>query len=61
MDPGVYTLTVSNPGGESDDLPNAFTVTLSIGAWNAGKLYGGPVGFIARTMKGTLGIGSACW
>jgi photosystem II stability/assembly factor-like uncharacterized protein len=47
MDPGTYTLTVNNPGGESDDLPNAFTVTLGIGAWNAGKLYGGEVNQIA--------------
>lgn len=47
MDPGVYDLTVVNPGGESDDLPNAFTVTQGIGVWNAGKLYGGEVGEIA--------------
>jgi hypothetical protein len=44
MDPGVYTLTVSNPGGESDDLPNAFTVTQGIGMWNATQIYGGKVG-----------------
>ena len=44
MDPGVYTLTVSNPGGESDDLPNAFTVTQGIGAWSATQLFGGNVG-----------------
>jgi photosystem II stability/assembly factor-like uncharacterized protein len=46
MDPGVYTLTVSNAGGESGDLPNAFTVTQGIGVWTAGKLYGGPIGAI---------------
>ena len=46
MDPGVYTLTVSNPGGESDDLPNVFTVTQGIGVWNATRLYGGNVEWI---------------
>jgi photosystem II stability/assembly factor-like uncharacterized protein len=45
--PGVYDLTVVNPGGESDDLPNVFTVTQGIDVWNAGKLYGGEVGEIA--------------
>jgi photosystem II stability/assembly factor-like uncharacterized protein len=44
MDPGVYTLTVSNPGGESDDLPNALTVTQGIGVWSATQLYGGNIG-----------------
>jgi photosystem II stability/assembly factor-like uncharacterized protein len=43
MDPGVYDLTVVNPGGESDDLPNAFTVTQGIGVWNASQLYGGSI------------------
>jgi photosystem II stability/assembly factor-like uncharacterized protein len=43
MDPGIYDLTVVNPGGESNDLPNAFTATQGIGVWNAGKLYGGGV------------------
>jgi photosystem II stability/assembly factor-like uncharacterized protein len=47
MDPGVYTLTVENPGGESGSLSNAFTVTQGIGVWTAGKLYGGPIGAIA--------------
>jgi photosystem II stability/assembly factor-like uncharacterized protein len=41
MDPGVYTLTVSNPGGESSSLANAFTVTQGLDQWNAGALYGG--------------------
>jgi len=43
LDPGVYTLTVENPSGEVDSLANAFTVTQSIGVWNAGELYGGRV------------------
>lgn len=44
MDPGVYTLTVVNPGGESGSLPDAFTVTQGIGVWNAANLYGGEIG-----------------
>ena len=43
IDPGVYTLTVQNPGGEIGSLANAFTVTLGIGVWNATVLYGGDV------------------
>jgi photosystem II stability/assembly factor-like uncharacterized protein len=43
MTPGVYTLTVENPGGESASLTDAFTVTEGIGVWNAGELYGGSV------------------
>ena len=43
MDPGVYTLTVENPGGESGSLPNALTVTQGIGVWSAGALYGGDI------------------
>jgi photosystem II stability/assembly factor-like uncharacterized protein len=41
MDPGVYTVTVTNPGRGSGTLMDAFTVTQGIGMWNAGKLYGG--------------------
>jgi len=41
MDPGVYTMTVTNPGGGSGVLPRAFTVTQGIGVWNTGELYGG--------------------
>jgi photosystem II stability/assembly factor-like uncharacterized protein len=43
MDPGPYTVTVSNPDGSAGTLPNAFTVTQGIGVWNAGELYGGSV------------------
>lgn len=43
LDPGVYTLTVQNPGALSANLPNAFTVTQGIGVWNPGELYGGSV------------------
>ena len=41
--PGVYDLTVENPGGESGTLAQAFTVTEGIGVWNATALYGGSV------------------
>ncbi len=43
LDPGTYTLTVENPGGESGMLPNAFTVTQGIGVWATGGPYGGRV------------------
>jgi photosystem II stability/assembly factor-like uncharacterized protein len=43
LDPGVYTLTVENPGGDATGLTDAFTVTEAIGVWNAGALYGGNV------------------
>ncbi|GAG08552.1 unnamed protein product, partial [marine sediment metagenome] len=43
MDPGVYTLTVTNPGDESGSLSSAFTVDEGLGVWNAGQLYGGEV------------------
>ena len=43
MTPGVYTITVENPGGESASLTNAFTITQGIGVWTAGTLYGGSV------------------
>jgi len=41
LDPGVYTLTVTNPDGQSGSRPNAFTVTQGIGVWTGG---GGPYG-----------------
>ncbi len=47
LDPGVYTVTVVNPGGESGSLSNAFTVTQAIGAWATGGPYGGNVNQIA--------------
>ena len=45
MEPGVYTLTVENPGGETGSLTNAFTVTQGIGVWTTGGPYGGRVQF----------------
>ncbi len=41
LDPGVYTLTVQNPGGELGSMSSAFTITQGIGVWTAGELYGG--------------------
>jgi photosystem II stability/assembly factor-like uncharacterized protein len=43
MDPGVYTLTVENPGSGSTSMTDAFTLTEGIGVWNPGELYGGSV------------------
>lgn len=41
MDPGFYTLTVVNPGGEAASLAEAFTVTQGINTWSSGGPYGG--------------------
>lgn len=43
MDPGVYTVTVTNPDGQSGSLPSALTVTQGIGVWTTGGPYGGEV------------------
>ena len=43
LDPGVYTLTVTNPNGQSGSLTNAFTVMQGIGVWTSGGPYGGRV------------------
>lgn len=43
MSPGVYTLTVRNPGGETAHLPDGFTVTPALGVWNSATFYGGNV------------------
>ncbi len=41
--PGLYSLTVTNPDGGTSTFPNAFTVRLGLGQWNAGALYGGEI------------------
>ena len=41
LDPGVYSVTVTNPDGQSGSKPNAFTVTQGLGVWTGG---GGPYG-----------------
>ena len=43
LEPGVYALTVENPGGESGSLADAFTVTQGIGVWTSGGPYGGHI------------------
>ena len=43
MNPGTYTLTVTNPDGGSTSLTGAFIVAPGIGQWNGGSLYGGDV------------------
>jgi hypothetical protein len=43
MNPDVYGLTVTNPGGEATTLPAAFEVKSGIGNWNAGELNGASV------------------
>ncbi len=43
LSPGIYTLTVQNPGGESSLLPYGFTVTQGIGVWNSATFFGGRV------------------
>jgi photosystem II stability/assembly factor-like uncharacterized protein len=47
LEPGVYTLTVENPGDGSASLTDAFTVTEAIGVWNATDLYGGGIEQVA--------------
>jgi photosystem II stability/assembly factor-like uncharacterized protein len=43
MDPGVYTLTVTNPDSELSSLPDAFTVTQVFNVWTTGGPYGGEI------------------
>lgn len=43
MDPGVYTLTVTNPDGATASLTEAFTITPGIDTWTTGGPYGGIV------------------
>jgi photosystem II stability/assembly factor-like uncharacterized protein len=43
LEPGVYALTVENPGGGTGSLSDAFTVTQGIGVWTTGGPYGGRV------------------
>jgi photosystem II stability/assembly factor-like uncharacterized protein len=47
LEPRVYTVTVTNPGGESGMLSNAFTLTQGIGVWNGTRFYGGSVNEVA--------------
>ncbi|MGD2205442.1 MAG: IPT/TIG domain-containing protein [Anaerolineae bacterium] len=47
LEPAVYTLTVTNPGGEASSLADAFTVTQGIGVWTTKGPYGGRVRQVA--------------
>ena len=47
LDTGVYTLTVANPDGATDSVPNAFTVTQGIGVWTTEGPYGGSLSDLA--------------
>ncbi|MBU0492599.1 MAG: IPT/TIG domain-containing protein [Chloroflexi bacterium] len=42
-EPGVYTVTVFNPGEGSGSRPNAFTVTQGLGVWTTNGPYGGHI------------------
>lgn len=41
LEPGVYTLTVTNPGDEAGSLADAFTVTQGVGVFTTDGPYGG--------------------
>jgi photosystem II stability/assembly factor-like uncharacterized protein len=41
MNPGAYTLTVTNPDGATASFPNPFTITQAINTWTTGGPYGG--------------------
>jgi photosystem II stability/assembly factor-like uncharacterized protein len=43
MNPGAYTITVTNPDGMVGSLENAFTVTQAIGVWTTDGPYGGMI------------------
>lgn len=47
MDPGAYTLTVTNPDSATASFPNAFTVIQAINTWTTGGPYGGWVEYLA--------------
>ncbi len=46
MNTGSYDLTVTNPDGGTDRLTNAYNVSMGIGHWNGGEIFGGEVGYI---------------
>ena len=43
LEPGTYTVTVTNPDGGAGSLAESFTVTQGIGVWTSGGPYGGAV------------------
>jgi photosystem II stability/assembly factor-like uncharacterized protein len=59
---GVYTLTVTNPDGQSGSLPQAFTVTQGIGVWSSGGPYGGDIWHIVvNPLSPTQVLATAMW
>lgn len=59
---GVYTLTVTNPDGQSGSLPQAFTVTQGIGIWSSGGPYGGDIWHIVvNPLSPTQVLAAARW
>lgn len=62
LNAGVYTLTVTNPDGQSGSLPNAFTVTQGIGVWSSGGPYGGDIWHIVvNPLSPTQVLATAMW
>jgi photosystem II stability/assembly factor-like uncharacterized protein len=47
LDPGVYTVTVTNPDGGAAWLAEAFTATQGIGVWTTEGPYGGEISDLA--------------
>ena len=43
MEPGVYSLTVENPGGQIGSMADAYTVIQGLGEWTTGGPYGGKI------------------
>lgn len=59
---GVYTLTVTNPDGQSGSLPQAFTVTQGVGVWSSGGPYGGDIWHIViNPLSPTQVLATAMW
>jgi photosystem II stability/assembly factor-like uncharacterized protein len=58
---GTYALTVTNPGGESGSLADAFTVTQGIGMWTTGGPYGGQIPEIVVHPVTTTTVYAVAW
>lgn len=62
LNAGVYTLTVTNPDGQSGSLPQGFTVTQGIGVWSSGGPYGGDVWHVVvNPLSPTQVLATAMW
>jgi hypothetical protein len=59
---GVYTLTATNPDGQSGSLSQAFTVIQGIGAWTSGGPYGGDIwNIVVNPLSPTQVLATAMW